>query len=58
MTNAAHQQCINPQCRATYDVSEVKVSCTKCGQLLDIVYDWSRLPVPKNLNFFEHRWST
>jgi threonine synthase len=58
MTNAAHQQCINPQCRATYDVSEVKVSCTKCGQLLDILYDWSRLPVPKNLSFFEHRWST
>ena len=58
MTNAAHQQCINPQCRATYDVSEVKVSCTKCGQLLDILYDWSRLPVPKSLGFFEHRWST
>jgi threonine synthase len=58
MTNAAHQQCINPQCRATYDVSEVKVACTKCGSLLDILYDWNRLPVPKGLNYFEHRWAT
>ncbi len=58
MTNAAHQQCINPQCRATYDVGDVKVGCTKCGSLLDIVYDWSRLSVPKSLGFFEHRWAT
>ncbi len=34
------------------------MSCAKCGSLLDIRYDWSRLPVPKSLSFFEHRWST
>ena len=34
------------------------VSCPKCGSLLDILYDWAKLPVPKSLSFFEHRWST
>jgi len=58
MTNAAYQQCINPACRSTYDVGDVKVACTKCGSLLDILYDWSRLSVPKSLGFFEHRWAT
>jgi threonine synthase len=54
----AFQQCINPACRATYGVEETHVACAKCGSLLDIEYDWSRLPVPKSLAFFEHRWST
>jgi len=58
MKEAAFQQCINPACNATYAVEDVHLSCTKCGSLLDIKYDWSKLPVPKNLNFFEHRWST
>jgi threonine synthase len=58
MTERAFQQCINPGCAATYAISEVKVACTKCGSLLDIRYDWNRLPVPRSLGFFEHRWST
>src|SRR3982751_994307 len=58
MTDTAFQQCINPACATTYGVEDVRVSCGKCGSLLDIKYDWSKLPVPKNLNFFEHRWST
>jgi threonine synthase len=58
MSDVAYQECINPSCRATYAVNEVKVSCTKCGSLLDVLYDWKRLPVPKNLSFFEHRWAT
>lgn len=58
MTEAAYQQCINPDCRATYAVAEVKVACNRCGSLLDVCYDWKRLPVPKSLSFFEHRWST
>ena len=58
MNNAAFQQCINPACRATYGVEEIRVTCAKCASLLDILYDWSKLPVPKSLNFFEHRWST
>jgi len=58
MKQAAFQQCINPACGATYAVGEIKVSCGKCGSLLDIRYDWNHLPKIKNLNFFEHRWST
>src|SRR4051795_13537114 len=58
MNDTAFQQCINPACASTFAVEDVRVSCGKCGSLLDIKYDWSKLPVPKNLNFFEHRWST
>jgi threonine synthase len=58
MNHAAFQQCISPSCRATYSVEEIRVSCDKCGSLLDILYDWNKLPVPKSLSFFEHRWST
>src|SRR3954468_4770806 len=58
MTERAFQQCISPACAATYAISEVKVACTKCGSLLDIKYDWDRLPVPKSLSAFEHRWAT
>jgi threonine synthase len=58
MSAAAFQQCINPACRATCDVTDVRVSCARCNGLLDIAYDWSKLPVPKSLSFFEHRWST
>src|SRR3954470_9057251 len=58
MTDRAFQQCINPACGATYGVEEVKVACTKCGSLLDILYDWDRLALPKSLSAFEYRWST
>ncbi len=58
MTNASHQQCINPACQSTYDIGEAKVACTRCGALLDVLYDWSKLAVPKSLGFFEHRWGT
>lgn len=61
--DAAYQQCINPDCAATFAVEEVHVSCPRCAQrgeqsLLDIRYDWSRLAVPRSFAFFEHRWMT
>ena len=58
MTDRAFQQCLNPTCAATFGVDEVHVACPKCGSLLDIKYDWDRLPVPRSLAFFEHRWAT
>jgi threonine synthase len=58
MTEPAYQQCINPTCNAQYAIAQVKISCDKCGSLLDICYDWNRLPVPKHLNYFESRWGT
>jgi len=59
----AHQQCIDPACRATFGVQEVHVFCPACAKagknsLLDIVYDWDRLMVPKSFAAFEHRWMT
>lgn len=58
MPDAAFQKCINPACAGTYSVDEVHVACPKCGSLLDVTYDWSRLPVPRSLSAFEHRWMT
>ncbi|HSW45848.1 MAG TPA: threonine synthase [Phycisphaerae bacterium] len=58
MNDKAYQVCINPDCRATYSLDEIIFSCGKCKSLLDIVYDWDRLAVPRSLEFFEHRWGT
>ncbi|MEA2736505.1 MAG: threonine synthase, partial [Humisphaera sp.] len=59
MPEAAFQQCISPTCGTTYSVDEARVACTRCGGLLDIKYDWARLPkTPKSLTEFESRWAT
>ncbi len=56
--DAAYQQCINPDCGATFGVDEVHVACPNCQSLLDIRYDWDRLAAPDNFGFFEQRWMT
>ncbi len=53
----AFQHCISPLCDATFDVADVLTSCPDCGNLLDIEYDWDKLPVPKSMRDFEARWS-
>lgn len=53
----AFQQCIAPACRATFGVSEVLVACPRCGDLLDIAYDWERIRPPESLRYFERMWS-
>lgn len=42
----AHQQCIHPDCAAQYDLMQVLPKCPKCGNLLDVRYDWDKLPLP------------
>jgi threonine synthase len=59
----AYQQCINPDCNATFGTDEIHVSCPTCAakgvsSLLDIRYNWDKLQVPKSLSDFEPRWST
>ena len=54
----AFQQCIHPDCQATYDIGQVLTSCPACGSLLDARYDWDRVPVPASLSEFQSRWST
>ena len=56
-TELAYQQCINPVCRKTLTVHQVAFACPSCGDLLDVVYDWNRLPVPSSLRDFEAKWS-
>jgi threonine synthase len=58
MLDLAFQQCINPACEHTLSVGDVHTECPRCAGLLDIGYDWNRLPVPKSLVEFEARWST
>lgn len=53
----AFQECINPNCRQRFGVSEVHVHCSSCGSLLDIGYEWDRVPVPRSLTEFEAKWS-
>lgn len=56
-TDLAFQQCINPSCSYTCSVDEVRTECPTCGDLIDIRYDWDRLPLPKSLSDFEKKWS-
>ena len=51
------QKCIAPDCGETFGVEEVHVACPKCGALLDIVYDWDRVPLPGQLSDFQKFWS-
>jgi len=33
------------------------VACGKCGNLLDVAYQWNNLPVPSSLRAFEEKWA-
>lgn len=57
LSNFAYQKCISPNCGETYDVGEVRVSCDKCGELLDVAYDWDQAAPPASLRDFEQHWS-
>ncbi|NQT36038.1 MAG: threonine synthase [Planctomycetes bacterium] len=56
-TETAVQQCISPACGATYGIDEIRVACDRCGELLDVRYDWDRLKPPKSLKAFEEKWT-
>ena len=51
------QQCIYPGCGATFSIDETHFSCPACGNLLDVVYDWDHLPVPRRLADFQAKWA-
>ncbi len=52
-----YQKCISVNCGATYGVEEVRVACQKCGDLLDVKYDWDRLQPPRTLPELQEKWS-
>jgi len=37
----ARQECINPVCREVFAVDKVLVACPRCGEQLDVRYNWS-----------------
>jgi threonine synthase len=53
----AFQQCVNPACSSTFAVDQARFACPTCGDLVDVVYEWDRLAVPKSLCEFEGKWS-
>jgi threonine synthase len=57
MTEPVFQRCIHPHCGATVSLDDTTFQCPRCGGLLDVAYDWDRLPPPKALRQFEARWS-
>ena len=57
MTDLAYQRCIHPHCGGTADLADTAFACPVCGGLLDVAYDWDRLPVPKSLKHFESKWA-
>ena len=50
------QQCINPACGKQFGVEEILHACPHCGELLDVEYDWNKIPPPRTLQQFEHFW--
>ena len=38
-------------------MDEVQIACKKCGNLLDVAYDWDRAEPPGDLREFESHWS-
>ena len=56
LTDFTYQQCISPDCGATFGPEEVRVACDKCGELLDVEYDWNRARPPSALSDFEAHW--
>ena len=56
-TDFACQRCIHADCDASFGIDETLTSCPQCGGLLDVSYDWDRVPVPSSLSEFEQRWS-
>ncbi|MBS0209611.1 MAG: threonine synthase [Planctomycetes bacterium] len=57
MSDLAFQRCISPACQATYGVDQALVACERCGNLLDVIYDWGRLKPPTDWGYFEAKWS-
>jgi len=56
-SNKACQECINPDCKARFDCSQALFKCPRCGELLDIRYNWDKIQVPNRLDEFARRWA-
>jgi len=52
------QTSISPECDSTFSVDQTLTLCPDSNDLLDVQYDWDRVPVPSSLKEFEARWAT
>jgi threonine synthase len=57
LADFAFQRCIQPACGTTCGIEEVRTACPKCGDLLDVAYDWNRAQPPPSLAWFEQMGS-
>ncbi len=48
---------MDPVCANSFAVDQVVVACPTCGGLVDVAYDWDRLPVPGCLTELEDQWA-
>jgi threonine synthase len=58
ITGAAFQKCINPDCGAEFDCAQAMFKCPRCGELLDIRYNWDKIEVPDKISDFGKRWAS
>jgi len=54
----AYVKCINPDCGAEFSCVDVLSKCPRCGELLDTLYNWDKIEVPKKLSDFGLRWAS
>ncbi len=57
MRDVVYQKCIHPGCGATAELTATAFACPRCGGLVDVAYDWDRVPVPASLRHFETKWA-
>lgn len=57
-SDVAHQSFLLPEHTETFSVEEIVPVDPLAGRLVDVMYDWDRVPVPSSLREFEGRWST
>ena len=52
----AYQKCLSIKCGSTFGLDETLVACPRCGDLLDVQYDWDRVTLPDRLSDFPKLW--
>ncbi len=57
-SDRAYQKCINPSCGAEFDCAQVLFKCPRCGDPLDVRYNWDKIKLPQKLGDFAKRWVT
>lgn len=58
IADISFQKCINPDCAAEFDCGDAFFKCPKCGELLDVLYNWDKIKLPNEFSDFAKRWAT